>query len=93
MESAVLFPPIGTSKLILGLVTNMARRKIFPTELQLLATSEAGTTQEIANFLQALSSYPACFAMNPDISFEEYFSVISARTNLAAFSSLPNYRN
>ncbi len=60
----------------------MANKKQLPRELELLASSQAGDGQEIAEFLQALSSYPACFAMNPGMSFEEYFSVISARTHL-----------
>lgn len=44
-----------------------------------LVSCDGRCEQEIADFLQALSSYPECFATNPDISFEEYFSSIAAK--------------
>lgn len=40
-----------------------------------------GVEREVENFLVALSSYPQWFAINPEMSFAEYFSTISVRTN------------
>jgi hypothetical protein len=41
---------------------------------------------EIQSFLEALDSYPALFARNPDITFDQYLSALvsESKTKLAA---------
>lgn len=42
------------------------------------------TEQEIADFLEALHSYPEQFAHNPLLSFEQHLFSIAAENNLPA---------
>ena len=45
---------------------------------------------EMHTFLQALDSYPTCFATNPDITFDEHCVSLMALAQVAPAFSEPN---
>jgi hypothetical protein len=51
------------------------------------AARQREVRKEIENFVNALSSYPDCFARNPYLSFEQHlFRIVSADQPLQAAS-------